>query len=210
MNQNNVGVLVHQGYFYIALTFVPLAISMLFDFPTLISLLFLGLFGVVVYFFRNPEREVNNQGEETILSPIDGIIRDIEHDDDSVTIVIENRVQDTHLIRSAIGAKINSIETKHGLFSSSENSVVNHLNERATLIQTVEDSTITYELYYSLIPLRSNFYLQANETVALGSRIGFIGSGIVRLKLPHNSEIQCNVGREVSASESLIGFLKNG
>jgi|SaaInlStandDraft_4_1057021.scaffolds.fasta_scaffold44322_2 phosphatidylserine decarboxylase len=205
---SNVGVLVKEGYGYIALSFIPLAFSTLLDLPTILTLIFLALFVFNIYFFRNPERQINNQGDESVLAPVDGKITAIERGEEYLVVTIENSFKEPHIVRSAIVGKMTSIDQKHGLFNSFSQ-LESSLNERVVLIQNHIGQSIKYELFYAHFPVRAIIYANENSNYNLGERLGFLSSGKINLHLPLNLDIQSNIGDSVLAGESLIGFVKD-
>jgi len=48
--------------------------------------------------------------------------------------------------------------------------------------------------------------LSPNQNIVQGSRYGVMLSGITTIYLPQNFRINVNIGQEVNASQSLVGY----
>ncbi len=100
-----------------------------------VSVVFLLFFLFSAYFFRDPERKIN-ENESIILSPADGEILEIEESLDTKTVKIFMSALNCHIQRSPINGIVKSIQYKKGKFHPA-------MKERASIEN--EQNTITIE-----------------------------------------------------------------
>ncbi|MCD6383714.1 MAG: phosphatidylserine decarboxylase [Thermoplasmata archaeon] len=169
----------------------------------LISLLLLTLpFLFVIYFFRDPEREVG-QG---IVSPADGRITAVERVGNRIRISIFMSPFDVHVNRAPLDGTIRKMEYTPGAhtFAFSKDS---DANERLTWRLTTQYGEVVMIQIAGAFARRIVPYRGEGERVRKGERIGMIMFGSrVDLILPQHPRIRVvvNVREKVKAASTVI------
>jgi len=197
---------VREGYMHIVLAFLPFALSVYGDFYAFFIYLFFFLFLFSLVFFRNPERVIADDTKGSFLSPIDGVVEQIERLDDEsgVRVRIGNGMFDTHVVRSPFKATVERIERRHGMavFGDEEKA------ERLNCSCSMHFDGVRMDAVASFFPYNMACYVEAGDGVRHGERIGFLYTGYIEMVLPYNISLHVNIGDQVKSAESLIGIIK--
>lgn len=200
---DNLGIISKYGYKCIAISAVLLIISLIFD---LWFSFFVILFLITLWIYRNPERLPQSEDPKAIVSPIDGIVEDIQkcnYNGRSYSeILIRSRIIDCGVLRAACDMEITSIKRRNGLNLHSSDANLNLLNNRATIISKNQDII----LRISTSAFTSKVYLENLTCVKSGRRIGFIKDGKVCLLMPLNTRISVAKGDKIKAC-NIIGYI---
>lgn len=212
MNHN--GFIAGEGFPFI----IPLSIATLLAFLAGfkgISLVLLGMTLFVVWFFRNPQRNIPEK-DGLIVSPADGrVIRIEETTSDEQPgrtfqkISIFMNVFNVHVNRIPCSGEVRLIRYREGKFLSANLDKASALNERNTvLLQTADGREIMTVQIAGLIARRIVCWLKEGMQVSRGERFGLIRFGSrVEVFLPLGSTILVKVGEKVRAGETPIGEL---
>jgi phosphatidylserine decarboxylase len=212
MNHN--GFIAGEGFPFI----IPLSIATLLAFLAGFKGISLVLFGMtlfVVWFFRNPQRNIPEK-DGLIVSPADGrVIRIEETTSDEQPgrtfqkISIFMNVFNVHVNRIPCSGEVRLIRYREGKFLSANLDKASALNERNTvLLQTADGREIMTVQIAGLIARRIVCWLKEGMQVSRGERFGLIRFGSrVEVFLPLGSTILVKVGEKVRAGETPIGEL---
>ena len=184
-----------------ALLFIGLNIS---------TFLLLSLFVFLSYMHRNPER-ISNYGQEgSILSPVDGKVKDIISIEDSpidgkpgFQLIIESAYIDTAVLRAPVSSKMSVDKLQRGAMLKF-NSGLKSLNETADIRFTtsIGDVLVRHLLGSWTRPLRFG----TDGEILQAQRYGFMLNGETSVFLPSNSRVAIKEGMSLKAGESVIGF----
>lgn len=167
----------------------------------------------VIWFFRNPEREMP-AGEKTIVAPADGKIIGIEQAaggelllSPSCKISIFMNVHNVHVNRIPYDGVVRAIRYRKGKFLAASLDKASELNERNTLlIHTAGGFDILIIQIAGFIARRIACWVQEGDTVYKGDRFGLIRFGSrVEIFLPFEAAISVKVGDKVLAGKTKIG-----
>jgi len=159
---------------------------------------------------RNPERVSNYTQEGSILSPIDGNVKEIISMDKSpingkpgFEIIVESAYTDTAVLRAPISSKVYVERLQRGAMLPLNASCAN-LNERADLrfSSSVGDIMVRHMLGSWARPLS----FIAEGDILQSQRYGFMLNGTSSIYLPSNSRVAIKEGMALTAGESVIGF----
>jgi len=197
-----------EGWNYILISFSLFFFSYLFEL-TLLCVVFFVLTLFFVYSFRNPEREITNYSDGSILSPCDGIVASIvelENTQYSYKIEVENSFFDIGILRAPMDSTVDSIVKYNGSRVSSKSPLYKDLNEYAELVFKNENNSlrIIHRLKRSFAPLF--IHSQKNMKLKQSERYAFMANGVTAIYLSNNFRINVKIGDKVKASESLIGY----
>lgn len=213
---NHSSVIVKEGVPFIIPPGAAAIIALFSGFVWVAVLLFL-LTLFVVWFFRNPERNIP-ENPLLLMSPADGkVIRieEISSDDQSdrsfLKISIFMNVFNVHVNRIPYSGRVVSIRYTPGKFLSANLDKASALNEKnAVLIRTDEGLEIMIVQIAGLIARRIVCWMKEGMKVKKGERFGLIRFGSrVEVFLPLGSTtLLVKTGDKVRAGETPIGELK--
>ncbi|MDD5157262.1 phosphatidylserine decarboxylase [Sulfurimonas sp.] len=208
MNKNLLPI-AKEGWNYIAGAVLLFFVFKLFDFTYLSFILFIVVV-FFVYIFRNPEREQLLYQEDSVASPVDGLVVSIDElldDKYMYKVEIDGSYRKVSLLRVPFMALLKSVKVSHGARLSSKNELHKSLNESVELVfvDRKENSLkVLHRLKESFVDIEIKNV--ESQTLLQGSRYGFMLNGTTTLYLPRNFRLNINIGDELIASNSLIGF----
>lgn len=193
---------------------IPFAVFLIFAFLfiglNISTFLLLSLFIFLSYMHRNPERISNYAQDGSILSPVDGKVKDIISTQNSpidgkpgFQIIMESAYIDTAVLRSPISSKM-IIDKLHRGAMLKLNSGHENLNETADIRfkTSIGDILVRHILGTWTRPLRFG----TEGDILQAQRYGFMLNGETSIFLPSNSRVAIKEGMSLQAGESVIGF----
>ncbi len=160
-----------------------------------ISVILIAFIIFLIYFYRDPEREIG----EGVVSPADGKIIELSER----KIVVFMGPFDCHVNRSPCDGVIERIEYIKGKFfpaflkKSTE-------NERNRIWIRSDDGTFLIEQIAGIFARRIVCYVSDGERVKKGQRIGMIVFGSrVTLEIPENYKFVVRKGEKVKAGQTV-------
>ena len=198
---------------------VILAISVVFGFISLLTLLFfvpLCLFSF--YFFRNPER-VTPEGENLILAPADGIVSKIEEVDTPKAFKMEDEkltrvsifmsVFNVHVNRAPASGKVTALNYNPGKFVSVAEKDSEDNERQEILLTTNEGVQLAFTQIAGLVARRIYCPLKEGDELKAGQVFGMIRFGSrLDVYLPKDVLPEVLVGQTMVAGETVIARLK--
>lgn len=207
MMKNNLFIIAREGWSYVAYSALLLLLLLFLDCDILSFIAFLAM-AFFLFIFRNPERELLNFEENSIVSPVDGRVNSIEELSDSeyaYKIEIESSYLDVSLLRTPINATLESICFKNGTRVASTSRLFKSTNENVQLLLVDNNANrikIEHILAQSVAPLSVDVI--KSQHLSKSSRYGLMLCGVTYIYLPHNVRINVNIANEVKASQTLI------
>lgn len=171
----------------------------------------------VIYFFRDPEREVPTE-EGLIISPADGRIIDIQDvsddklagKDSSVRVSIFLSVFNVHVNRVPCEGTVKQIVYNPGKFLAAFNDKASLLNEQNSLVIDHKNRKIVVRQIAGLIARRIVCWVNEGSRVARGERFGLIRFGSrVDLFVPKDVELVIKKGDKVVGGRTIIGKIED-
>ncbi len=184
-----------------------LLLSIGFELSTFILLLALTF---ILYIHRNPERIATFAQDGSILSCIDGRVKDIISIEKSpidgkpgFEVVLESGYFDVAVLCAPINAIMSIEKLQRGAMLAPTSSVF-ELNETGDVrfSSSVGDVLVRHTLDSWTRPLR--FAIEGE--IAQNQRYGFMLSGKTSIFLPSNSRVAIKEGMSLKAGESVVGF----
>jgi len=205
----NIFPIAKEGWKYLVYSFT---LSLLFLVLDLDFLLFFSciLFGFIVYTFRNPERELSSFEKGSLVAPSDGVVHTIEELSASkytYRIDIESGFFDVGVLRAPSNAVVTKVEKYNGTRVSVNSHLYKDTNENVTLFLEDESGNsfkVVHRLKQSFAPLVLN--VSESQKLIQTARYGLMLNGMTTIYLPSNFRVNVNIGNELKASESLIGY----
>lgn len=203
-----------DGLIFIVPTLVVSGLLFLFRFPgSGTGVLLLAAF--MVYFFRDPEREIPT-GERIILAPADGKIVAIKPFPDwkgpfgepLVRISIFLSVFDVHVNRAPISALVQEVAHRPGRFMAAWDEEASQENEQTLIRFATPDGDVWVKLIAGLIARRIVCRVQPGHKVAAGARIGLIRFGSrADCILPEAVVLRVRRGQSVKGGSTILGVI---
>lgn len=159
-----------------------------------------------LFFFRDPEREIPPEG---IVSPADGIVKEIRDDGRTVRIAVFMNIHNVHVNRAPISGRITDIRHVFGGYVPAFRKE-SERNERTYItLETPIGRVETVQIAGALVR-RIVTYVREGDTIKKGQRIGMIRFGSrVDVILPSDRvKVIAEIGDKVKAGESVIALLR--
>jgi len=210
MIKTNLFVIARGGITYVSFSLLAAIIFALlgFEFFSFISVVFFLAFSFI---FRNPERQLLNFEAQSILSPVDGVVTAIEaiEDENAYGFCITIRSDYTHvsLLRTPINAQLAEFSLTKGAKLPSSSKHFETLNENALLIFKDDSGNrvkVVHRLTQSFAPL--NIDVINGDKLMKTTRYGLMVCGVTKIYLPSDVRVNVNIGSDVNASQTLLGF----
>ncbi len=191
---------------------------------SLLSVLFLGLTVFVIYFFRDPKRDIPTD-ENAVVSPADGRVIMIEQamEDDFLNtemqrVSISLALTDCHINRYPVEGEVagkkfipGKFQIAHmppGLYSKDMKRASDQNQRLATQIRTESDESFVVVQIVGFLARRIVCYAEIGDQVQKGQRFGMIRFGSrVDVYMPASCDIMCRVGERVRGGESVIAHM---
>lgn len=174
-----------------------------------IDFLFVGLYILILQFFRNPKRPAE-QGENNILSSVDGkvvVIEEVEEPeffkDKRIQVSIFMSPINVHVTRYPIGGAVKYSKYHPGKYLVAWHPKASTENERTTVV--VENETVGPILYRQIagaLAKRIVNYAKEGTFVNQGKDAGFIKFGSrVDIYLPLDAKIEVELNQKVKGGQ---------
>lgn len=196
----------------IGLTCVFLILDLL-----VLAIPFAVLTSFIIFFFRDPERNLVNR-EKAVLTPADGKIIAIEKltsgdnrfPDTAVKLSIFMSLFNAHINRIPVGGRISQLTYHPGkFFSANLDKASLHNENNIVMLETDNREKIVFVQVAGLIARRIVCWVKAGDYVRAGQRFGLIRFGSrLEVYLPPDSTITVRKGEKVKAGQTVIGYLR--
>lgn len=171
------------------------------------------LWGIVIYFFRDPDRETP-EGDNLIISPADGkvvLIKEIEEDiylkTKATQISIFLSPLNVHVNRNPISGKLEYLKYHPGkyLMAWDENASIE--NERADFgVLHGTGTKLFFKQITGFLARRIVYHIKEGDNLVAGDRFGMMKFGSrMDVIVPGNVDIQVKEGDRTWAGQSILG-----
>lgn len=173
-----------------------------------------GLWLLILYFFRDPERQSPNK-PGLVVSPADGeivaIIREREGrylQADAVRISIFLSITNVHVQRVPLPGIVTLVDHQPGKFLQAFLPEASDVNEHIAMRIETPYGPLLVKQIAGILARRCVNYMQAGYSVQTGQRFGLIRfSSRVDLFLPPNAQLLVNIGAKVTGGVTPIAQL---
>ncbi len=182
-------------------------------FGNAVLLLLLPLWGLLLFFFRDPERAIpTSRAEDLIVSPADGKVVAIDIVDDPIFILgpavrigIFMSIWDVHVNRSPVAGKVKLVRHIPGKFLQAFRSEASEVNEHILLGLQAGPRRMLVKQIAGTLARRCVNYATVGEYLEQGERFGLIRfSSRVDLFLPLDAQLQVQIGDRVRGGSSVL------
>lgn len=207
--RNNLLPILKEGWSFIAWAFALFIVFALFNCSLLEFISFVA-FAVLVYLYRNPEREMPLFQNSSVTSPVDGTVVSIEELTDAeygYKVQIESDFSNVAVLRVPMNSSLQEIEHKKGARLSKYSPLFSKINENAVFVFENIDGNrvkVLHTCKQSFDGIHTDI-IKA-QSLPQSYRYGTMMNGVTTLYLPRNFRLNINVSNELRASETLIGY----
>lgn len=194
---------------YVAYAALGFVIFYMFGYEFLATIFFfVTLF--FLYTFRNPERELQNFDNASILSPCDGVVTAIEELEDSeyrYKVEIESSMMDVGMLRNPVSGSVASVVVQKGVKISKHSKLFSALSESLSIEYCDENKNtlkVIHQLKQSVFPIFNE--LNNAQNVMKSMRYGFASNCVTTIYLPKNVRLDIQIAQKLKASENLIAY----
>ncbi|MBE0513576.1 phosphatidylserine decarboxylase [Sulfurimonas sp.] len=212
--RSNLLPIAREGWSYLAYSIAALIVFTIVDIDFLQFLAFLTTL-FFVFIFRNPERQNMLYQQNSVVSPVDGVVSSIEElqgkGSYAYKVEIDGNYLNVALLRVPFSSTLEELNLQRGARLSAFKSLSKNINENAELVFSDTQSSNKIKLVHRLKQSIKGIDIDVNkgQNLLQGSRYGLVINGITELYLPHNFRLNIDIGSELKASESLIGYFTN-
>lgn len=161
----------------------------------------------VVWFFRNPDREIP-RGGDIVVSPADGKVIGVSKAGNGVKISIFMSVFNVHVNRVPVNGVVKKVEYNKGKFLVASKDKASLSNEQNAI--TLEDEKgriVKFVQIAGIVARRIVCYLKEGDQVIQGERFGMIRFGSrMDVYLPNSFAAKIKVGDKVHGGSSILGI----
>lgn len=208
-------IIVKDGYSIIATCFV-VAIAVFYFFPPVWGILPFGLAIFMMFFFRNPKREIKYD-DKMLLSPADGTVMGVTEcydeeylDAPAKKVTIFLSVFDVHVNRTPMKGEIKYQRYTCGGFRPAYKSTAAFENERHAIGLENEHMKVLVIQIAGLLARRIVSWVTLGRDLKQGQLYGMIKFGSsTELVMPNNVEVLVKKGDKVKGGITVIGRMEN-
>ena len=212
-NRINMIRLAPEGYPFIILCAVIAGISIA-AYGMIISLPPLLLTFFMLYFFRDPEREIPGD-KDIFVSPADGkviVIRDVREteylDADTRQVSIFMSPFNVHVNRAPCHGRVKTVKHNKGRYMAAYKDEASIRNENIGMVMETEYGDILVRQVAGFVARRAVCRKKEGDILVRGERYGMIKfSSRLDIYLPRQAEIKVKLGETVRAGETILGRL---
>ena len=174
------------------------------------------LFGLVLWFFRVPERNILEQ-VENVLAPVDGkvvMIKEVEENEILKTKCIQVSIfmspLNVHICRYPVTGTVFYKKYHSGKYLMAWNEKSSTENERTTIaVDTLTNHKVAFRQIAGYVARRIVMYSKEGDQAKAGHELGFIKFGSrMDVFLPLDTEIFCKIGDITTGGIDVIAKLK--
>ncbi|KUG13265.1 phosphatidylserine decarboxylase [Elizabethkingia sp. HvH-WGS333] len=181
----------------------------------LIILPLLVLYGFVMWFFRNPERNILDQ-VDNVIAPVDGKVVMIKKvfegevlQQECLQISIFMSPLNVHVCRYPVTGEVTYKKYHKGKYLVAWHEKSSELNERTTMaVKTLTGANVVFRQIAGYVARRIVFYPEIGDSAKAGYEYGFIKFGSrMDVFLPLDTEVICKIGDITKGGIDIIAKL---
>lgn len=175
-----------------------------------LGVLFGLLAAFVVYFFRDPERQVPSD-PAVVVAPADGrvvqLVEESHEGQPGIRLSIFLSLWDVHVNRAPVGGRLARVERRSGRFHLAFRPEASVENEQSVLHFETDRGPLVVKQIAGWLARRVVVWKQEGDMVTKGERIGMIRFGSrVDLWLPQSVQVVVQPGEHVRAGSSVVAY----
>ncbi|HBG92547.1 MAG: phosphatidylserine decarboxylase [Nitrospirae bacterium RIFOXYB2_FULL_43_5] len=205
--------LASEGYPYIIIFAATTIVALLLGGKWMVMVSFV-ITVFMVYFFRDPEREIP-EGEGLFVSPADGriiLIKDVFEKEHLKAAVIEISIFmspfNVHVNRAPCDGKIKGIRHNKGKFIAAYKDEASFKNENIEMTLETKYGDMLVRQVAGYVARRAVCRANTGDSLKRGERYGIIKfSSRLDVYIPKDTAVKVKLGDRVKAGETVIGVI---
>lgn len=214
LHKESKGTLIVAGVIFTILAF--LSIYFLKEWSLLIIVPLLVVFGLVFWFFRVPNRTLEEH-DLSVVAPVDGkvvMIKEVNEQEvlgkKAIQVSIFMSPLNVHICRFPLSGVVTYKKYHPGKYLVAWHEKSSTDNERTTIaVQASNNQVVAFRQIAGYVARRIVFYCNEGDTAKAGHEFGFIKFGSrMDVFLPLDAEILCKIGDRTKGGIDLIAQLQ--
>jgi len=174
------------------------------------------LYGLVFWFFRVPNREIEDH-KENVVAPVDGkvvMIKEVEENEflksKAIQVSIFMSPLNVHICRYPVSGKVIYKKYHPGKYLVAWHEKSSTDNERTTVaVESLTNHKVVFRQIAGYVARRIVFYCNEGDDAKAGHEFGFIKFGSrMDIFLPLDTEIICKIGDKTKGGLDIIAKMK--
>ncbi len=173
------------------------------------------LVAFILYFFRDPDREIT-AGDNVVISPADGNIVQIKEVNEdryikgpATQISIFLSPLDVHVNRIPVTGTLEYLEYEPGMFLAAYDHRASELNERADFgVKHPSGTKIFFRQITGLLARRIVYHIEKGDKIEVGKKFGMMKFGSrMDILVPPEVEVNVSEGEKAVAGETILATI---
>ena len=178
----------------------------------LILIPMLVIFGLIFWFFRVPNRDIQDH-KENVIAPVDGkvvMIKEVDENEflneKAIQISIFMSPLNVHICRFPVSGKVIYKKYHPGRYLVAWHEKSSTENERTTIaVESLTNHKVVFRQIAGYVARRIVFYCNEGDDAKAGHEFGFIKFGSrMDIFLPLDTEITCKIGDKTKGGINVI------
>ncbi len=193
-----------------------LSVHFLQNWSLLIIIPWLIIYGLVFWFFRVPNRDIQDH-RENVIAPVDGkvvMIKEVDEDEflkeKAIQVSIFMSPLNVHICRFPVSGKVIYKKYHPGKYLVAWHEKSSTENERTTVaVESLTNHKVVFRQIAGYVARRIVFYCKEGDQAKAGHEFGFIKFGSrMDVFLPLDTEIICKIGDKTKGGIDVIAKMK--
>ena len=193
-----------------------LAVHFLKNWSLLVIIPLLIIYGLVFWFFRVPNRDIQDH-VENVIAPVDGkvvMIKEVDEDEflkeKAIQVSIFMSPLNVHICRFPVSGKVIYKKYHPGRYLVAWHEKSSTENERTTVaVESLTRHKVVFRQIAGYVARRIVFYCNEGDEAKAGHEFGFIKFGSrMDIFLPLDTEIICKIGDKTKGGIDVIAKMK--
>ena len=193
-----------------------LAVHFLHNWSLLVIIPLLVIYGLVFWFFRVPNRDIQDH-VENVIAPVDGkvvMIKEVDEDEflseKAIQVSIFMSPLNVHICRFPVSGKVIYKKYHPGRYLVAWHEKSSTENERTTVaVESLTRHKVVFRQIAGYVARRIVFYCNEGDEAKAGHEFGFIKFGSrMDIFLPLDTEIICKIGDKTKGGIDVIAKMK--
>lgn len=193
-----------------------LSVYFLREWSLLIIIPLLIIYGLVFWFFRVPNRDIQDH-KENVIAPVDGkvvMIKEVDEDEfikgKAIQVSIFMSPLNVHICRYPVSGKVIYKKYHPGKYLVAWHEKSSTENERTTVaVESLTNHKVVFRQIAGYVARRIVFYCNEGDNAKAGHEFGFIKFGSrMDVFLPLDTEIICKIGDKTKGGIDVIAKMK--
>ena len=193
-----------------------LSVYFLQEWSLLIIIPLLIIYGLVFWFFRVPNRDIQDH-KEHVIAPVDGkvvMIKEVDEDEfikgKAIQVSIFMSPLNVHICRYPVSGKVIYKKYHPGKYLVAWHEKSSTENERTTVaVESLTSHKVVFRQIAGYVARRIVFYCNEGDHAKAGHEFGFIKFGSrMDVFLPLDTEIICKIGDKTKGGIDVIAKMK--